>query len=719
MYDKRVKVFVALNLTMLVVCVLRLVQLQWLADSKLQEEIAKLKQTRLRSMQLKTIRGSILDRNGRGLAADIPQFQITISYRLSCYADKRVQMAEKLLAKERSQNPSLVTVENEISAGVEDLKQIVADCNDLGADTADIVERISAANNRIWNLRTFIAWKRNKPDPNLLAKYDGNDVPQSEAFADFEQHFPDPEVRLKKIIRVNDIPELATRFSLVELNTDDDLFKAQMEFMDTNDVQVVSSGNRFYPYGSSAAQTIGWVGGATVDKDKELFASDPLARYLGKDDVCGREDGVEYVCEAILRGRRGEEVSDTDKSLVRETQPEFGQDVQLTIDIELQRQIEQYVTDPASNPNCDANTAVVVLDIRSGDILAMVSLPSYDLNRARYDYDRLLSDKNHPLINRTINALYPPGSVVKPLILAAGLESGAIRPDEVISCPHEPAPKGWPDCSILRQGGAHDWLWANDARHAIQGSCNIYFSHLADRLEPKLLQQWLFKFGYGHQILDCGLQIVDSTNDANPKSAIINPQSTLRQLKEAAGQIGSTNVPASAQITSFDRIGRLNPAERRFFGIGQGNLRVTPLQVANSFAALARGGQYRSPRLFKSEIRDEPVDLGISLANLQVITDGLSAVINELHGTAYDAFHGSANYHPPLPRDVKVYGKTGSTERPNHAWFAGFAEDPTGARIAIAVVVEGGEHGSRDAAPIGRDVIQLCAQAGYVGTQIK
>jgi penicillin-binding protein 2 len=732
MYDRRVKVFIALNLLMVVVCLFRLVQMQWLRSSSIQDEINRLEKQQLRSTQLKTIRGSILDRNGRVLAADAPQFQVTLSYRLSSYADKNVQTDMRSRAKAQSKNPSGIDVENRISARLDVLKQIIIDCNDLGADADDLLKTISQANDLIWKKREFLAWARSKPDPNLLAKYDDQkgDVPMAEAFADFAQRFPDPEVRLKMIAEVNpnDLPEDARRFPLVELTTDEDLFKAQMQFMDmdANDIQVVSSGNRFYPYGSAAAQTIGWVGGvgaATAKEDKQLFKDDPLARYLETGDVCGREDGVEYVCEAILRGRRGEEVSDTGKNLVSQTQPEFGRDVQLTIDIELQRQIEQWISDPSQNADFDANTAVVVLDIRSGDILAMVSLPSYDLNRVRYDYNDLSHSPDRPLINRTINALYPPGSVVKPLILAAGLQSGEIGPDEVIHCREEPAPKGWPDCSIWKEHhGAHDNLWANDARHAIQGSCNIYFSRLADRLNPKVLQQWLFKFGYGHQILDCGL--TDFGLAPYSESAIRNPQSAIgaRRLKESAGQLGSTGVPTRAQITSLAQIPRLNDAERRFFGIGQGNLRVTPLQVANSFAALARGGQYKLPRLFlqpksaDAGTLTELVDLGISLANLQVIYDGMSAVVNELHGTAYDAFHDDPAHASPLPRDVKVYGKTGSTERPAHAWFAGFVEDRTGARIAVAVVVEGGEHGGKDAAPIGREVIKLCAQAGYVGT---
>ena len=172
------------------------------------------------------------------------------------------------------------------------------------------------------------------------------------------------------------------------------------------------------------------------------------------------------------------------------------------------------------------------------------------------------------------------------------------------------------------------------------------------------------------------------------------------------------------------------------FGIGQGNLRVTPLQVANAMAALARGGLYQPPQLFKDGTRedgreipafagtglplrkqgDEGRDLGVRLETLAVVYDGMSDVVNETSGTAYTQFEPFLR--TLADEDVKVYGKTGSTERPEHAWFAGFAQDSTARKIAIAVVVEGGQHGSSDAAPLARDIIQFCIEAGYLGKAV-
>lgn len=703
MYDKRVKIFIGMSLSLLLIGLLRLMQMQLLADSSLQDEIAALKRQRGRSRQLNTLRGQILDRKGRVLATDSPQFQIAVDYRLTRFYDDRVVEAMELLARDRANPSVLYDLQKEVEIKRADLQRIINDCSAFGADPGTIEGRIRSLNEAKWNLRTFIAWVRGGPDPNLVARYDGriNSIPQSEAEADFEHRYPDRAERLRRIARVDDLAGMYDSEPLLELETEDDIFAAQIEFMDINDVSIVPKGQRQYPYGSTAAQTIGWVGPAEADHYTELLKHDRLASYR-EGEVCGRRPGVEYVCEAILRGRRGELVYDIDRKLIRQSETVFGQDIQLTLDIELQRRIENYLTDRTLNPNYLAPSAVVVIQVRTGDILALVSTPTYDLNRVRYEYGALIDDPNHPLWNRAISQQYPPGSSVKPLILIAGLQEKVVTANEIIHCPSAVPPQGWPRCWIFRDHGiGHDVRWDNNGRNAIKGSCNIYFSHVADRLDRTVLQQWLYRFGYGRRV---------ALNYPPTPSDEIEP----RQLIQAQGQI-SWQRP-TATIVSFDELPPLRDVDKRLFGIGQGNLWASPLQVANSFATLARGGLARPARLFvKPEAPVPPEqtdDLHIAPETLQVIYDGMDAVVNETGGTGRDAFRPSGL----AAQGVKVLGKTGSTERPYHAWFAGFAEDNEGAKIAFAVIIEGGQHGSRDAAPVARDVIQFCVDAGYVGT---
>ncbi|HEW78878.1 MAG TPA: hypothetical protein ENH34_02775, partial [Phycisphaerales bacterium] len=618
MYDKRIKIFIILSACLLLLCLLRLTQMQLLPDSSIQDDIAKLKRQRSMSRQLGTVRGKILDRKGKVLAGDEPQFQLHINYRLSCFMDERIRRA-KLLKAARRDDAAIASaeVEKELQTGLEDLQQIIDKCTYFGLERADIENRIKTINNRIWNLRTFLAWRRNGPNPDILEKYNNriNSIPLSVAIADFEKKFPDEDRRLLLVREVDDIAEMDKTWPLLELKTDDDIFTAQLEFMNVDGIRILPKAHRVYPYGDTAAQTIGWVGPATQETDRQLFAGDKLSSYL-EDEVCGREDGVEYVCETILRGRRGEVIYDIDRKVVNRTETQFGKDVSLTLDIEFQQRIENYLADCTHNRNCEAAVAVVVIDVATGDILALVSMPAFDLNRVRYDYAALAADPNEPLRNRAINKLYPPGSVVKPLILIAGLETGKITPDEIIPCPAQKAPNGWPSCWIYNKyHSGHDDKWeydgGNNARNAIKGSCNIYFSRLADRIDPSVLQQWLFKFGYG--------QI----------SSLVARRSSLvaRDLRQSPGTISSGNPE-----------GIIVPPERRYFGIGQGNLRVTPLQVANAMAAIARGGFLKQTRLFKEMHNSEVIALDISPQTLDVVRDGMSSVVNEPGGTAYKEF---------------------------------------------------------------------------------
>ena len=679
MYEKRIKIFVAFLAFMLLVCILRLAQMQLYSGSYYRTEIARLKSQRGSSHQLQTLRGRILDRKARPLAADEPRFELYLNYTLSRFFDERIQRARLLTAARNRKDPIAARAKAEtlIRTKLRDIEQIIEKCAHFNCEPADVENRIRRINDAIWNMRAHQAWKR--------------EYPESESFAQAE---PDPDKRLRLAAKV-DLAEMHKNWRLLDLKSNDDILTAQLEFADFPDVAILPKPHRIYYYGSTAAQTIGWVG---PEQEKTLFAHDKLLTYL-EDEVSGRRPGVEYVCETILRGRRGEVFVDIDKQKVEHAKTQLGCDVTLTLDIELQREIEHNLLDCRANPNCTAPTAAVVIDVDSGDILALVSIPLYDLNSIRNDYGDIESDPKKPLINRAIYKQYPPGSVIKPLILIAALQAGKITAHEIIPCPAEKAPRSWPSCWVYNKfQTGHDYDWENHARNAIRGSCNIYFSRLAERIPPPDLQRWLYNFGYGRRIL-FGPAAIGKTNSD-------------RNFRQAQGQISNTR-PAKT-ISDPAQLPPLRKNERRWFGMGQGNLRATPLQVANAFALIARGGIYKPPRLFIEDANEPPsgpTNLNIVPHHLAVVRDGMHAVVNEHGGTAYRAFEDV----DLRARGVEIYGKTGSTQDPDNAWFGGFVEDRKGRAIALAVVVEQGQSGARDAAPLARKIIHSTIRAGYIG----
>jgi penicillin-binding protein 2 len=332
----------------------------------------------------------------------------------------------------------------------------------------------------------------------------------------------------------------------------------------------------------------------------------------------------------------------------------------------------------------------------------------------RENYDKLLHDQKRPLWSKVTQAIYPPGSVMKPFILVIGLQENKVDPWEIISCPYQSAPRGWPDClQFSRFHGCHDWKWqgqgGNRGRNAIRGSCNIYFSRLANRIDSDKLQRWLYAFGYGRKILP-----------PPPFQAMLDKMKRSagrdRKLPESQGIISSQMPPQNPKISELPPI---RTYEKRMFGIGQGSLRATVLQIANAMATLSRSGLFRHPKIFTASsdqnTQYQPVNLGLSKKRtIETLRDGMYAVVNEPGGTAYNAFKGSPLMDKSL--GLSIYGKTGSTEKPYNALFAGFVEDKSGRALSIAIVVEGGQAGSQDAAPLAVEIIKLCSQAGYIGT---
>jgi len=689
MYHLRLKIFIFLCIGGLVVTVGRLATLQTFGVRQARQQIADLRI--LPAEQRPTIRGKILDRRERALAIDEPAFFLQINYELTRYRDGRWR--EGRIRSQISEQRPRQQVEKELNEKwkepIEHLNRAIKLADSLTDITEDdILEEIDRINDRMWDMARRIWWRRRNRD------------------ASWDTYFAVCDsIEPEKVVTI-DLYEMHKSYPLVELKNENDLLWAPRAVVYMEGVQIEPQAKRYYPYTFAASQLIGWVGPVNAD-DMGLFENDEYMRYLSG-ELIGKH-GIERIYEPVLRGRRGEVIYDREGNLLEKKEPEYGRNIQLTLDIELQQQLELLLAAPGQ-PHGNKLCASVVLEAGRNEILAIASIPTFDLNRIRqYDYyNQIFGDPNSPMVHRALSKNYPPGSTVKPLILIAGLSEHKISSGEAISCTGYPPPEGWPRCILQRDYGiGHDDQFigegGNIARNAIRGSCNVYFTRLAHRLDGTALQRWLFDFGYGQDILPTPIP------DNQPLSAPLS----LR-IPQAHGNL-IYGIQASPATAATD-LPTIPIYEKKWWGMGQGNLRATVLQVANALSTIARGGVYKSPRLIINE--QDPFNdiyrrrLPVSNATLAVVRDGMHAVIYEPHGTANRIFRNS----DLLARDMTLYGKTGSTENPEHAWFECLAEDSTGRAIVIVVLVEGGQRGAGEAAPLGEKVLRLCNEFGYIGS---
>jgi penicillin-binding protein 2 len=453
---------------------------------------------------------------------------------------------------------------------------------------------------------------------------------------------------------------------------------------------------RHYPQGETAVHAVGYVGTLSESDlqrvDREEYAG---VSTIGK-------IGVEGTFEDALRGRNGSRqimVNAQGRSVDRETVLDEplrtiaanpGADLYLTLDLEVQRVAEQAVQ--------GQRAAIIALDPRNGEVIALVSRPGFDPNSfarglTRAEFAALNEDPDRPLFNRALRGTYPPGSTIKPVVALAGLEHGLVTPTTTRACP------GW----YSLPGSSHrfrDWKRSGHGSvaliEAVAQSCDIYFYALAAQLGVERLHEFLGRFGLGGPTgLDVG----------GEKSGLL-PSPTWKRsaFKRAAQQVWF-------------------PGETVIFGIGQGYMTSTPMQLAQMTSVLAMRGASHRPRLVRA-LRDPVTRVETPVppaplptvrlrdpADWDVAVQGMVAVMQG--GTASRAAAGA---------EYSIAGKTGTaqvfsiaqnarydesaiSERlRDHAWFIAFApvEDP---RIAVVVLVENGRSGSGTAAPIARSVM--------------
>lgn len=433
---------------------------------------------------------------------------------------------------------------------------------------------------------------------------------------------------------------------------------------------------RSYPLAAAAAHALGRVGEVT---DRQLQTRDYADLEPGA--LVGQA-GIEQQYNRRLMGRdgfrrvivnsRGIEVAEAERQ-----RPADGPSLTLTLDAGLQAAMDRAFAGRSGS--------AVALDPTNGEILAMTSVPAYDPNGFATGiepaaWNRLATDPATPLMNRVIQGQYAPGSVFKVVMATAALEEGVISADTRFYCPGHVVL--YDTMFHCHRPSGHGWV---DVVHALEQSCNVFFYQVGVRLEIDAIARWARRLGLG------------------AATGVDLPH-------EAAGLMPSPEWKLRTQKTPW------YAGETVSVAIGQGQVSVTPLQVARLAAAIANGGRLCQPHLVRA-IGDVPVaipaprDLHIRPATLALVREGLWSVVNGA-GTGWRA----------RLRDVAVCGKTGSAQvvararlqREGgrsaatmflpHGWFLAFApaESP---RIALAVLVEHGGSGSEAAAPVAREIL--------------
>lgn len=446
---------------------------------------------------------------------------------------------------------------------------------------------------------------------------------------------------------------------------------------------------RHYPQGFLAAHLLGTIG--EIDADQ---LHDPRLAGYEAGDLIG-QSGVETLLESQLHGRAGGrnvvvDVDGREVEVVDEVEPRPGRDVVLTLDLDLQRVAEEAFREGVEGEGPKAG-ALVALDPRTGEVLALASLPAFDPNDFAGQLDpeawrALTGDPHRPLQNRALAGQYPPGSTYKPFIAAAALEAGVRNPEELTFCP-----------GSFRLGRRTYRCWKRaghgpvNLHDALVRSCDVYFYETGLALGIDRLAEVLESFGFGHP---SGISL------PGEQPGLV-PTASWKERRFAEPWLKGETVSAA---------------------IGQGFHLVTPLQLAVGYAALANGGRVLRPRVVRGlegpqglRMRPGPELSGrvaVRAEHLERIRDALGGVVSERSGTG-----GRAR----VP-GVSVAGKTGTAQvvrlehtegmdeetvprqLRDHAWFAAFApvED---AEIVVAVIVEHAGHGGSTAAPIAQRVL--------------
>ncbi len=447
-------------------------------------------------------------------------------------------------------------------------------------------------------------------------------------------------------------------------------------------VEVVAQLVRHYPQGAHFAHSVGYMGRIN---EKELKTLDPVnysgTHYIGK-------TGIERFYEAELHGQVGYEEVETNARgrvlrVLKRTDPIPGKDIVLSLDIKLQEAAEEALA--------GRRGAVVALNPMTGEVLAMVSQPSFDPNLfvtgiSFKAYAELRDSIDRPLFNRILRGLYPPGSTIKPAVAIAGLDSGVITGSSRV---YDPGYYQLPNYDHKYRNWNRSGDGYVDLDTAIMRSNDTYFYDLAHKLGIDRLSSYMNQFGIGQKV-------------------------SLDMFEESAGLMPSREWKRATRRQAWF------PGETLILGIGQGYMQSTPLQLAQATALIASKGKWTRPHLAKTIDGVPPVDPNpmpdIVLrdpSNWAKVSHGMQQVVHGARGTARVAGVGaqyliagkSGTAQVVAIKQGEKYDRSKVQERHrDHALFVGFAP-ANNPQIAVSVMIENGEAGSRVASPVVRKVM--------------
>ena len=439
---------------------------------------------------------------------------------------------------------------------------------------------------------------------------------------------------------------------------------------------------RHYPQGDHFAHSVGYVGRINEKEAKQL---DPT-QYRGTQSI--GKTGIERFYEPELHGKVGFEEVETNAQgrvmrVLRHTDAVAGKNIVLSLDIKLQEAAEEALG--------DRRGSIIALDPKTGEVLAMVSKPSFDPNLfvtgiSSRDYSALRDSIDKPLFNRALRGLYAPGSTIKPEVAIAGLDSGVISASTRV---FDPGYFQLPNVDHKYRNWNHSGDGWVDLNAAIMRSNDTYFYDLASKLGIDRMHDYMAMFGLGQKV-------------------------SLDMFEESSGLMPSREWKRSTRRQAWF------PGETVILGIGQGYMQVTPLQLAQATALIANKGVWNRPHLAKTIDGTPPADDN-PIANIvlrdprdwEQVNHAMQLVMHDPRGIARAAAQGaqyriagkSGTAQVVAIKQGERYNRLKTAERNrDNALFVGFApaEDP---QIVISVMIENGEAGGRVAGPVVRKVM--------------